>query len=105
MDKESKKKTLACSLVPNCQMNLVKEHEKKPDEYWDEQTVLTAKHRGVSVMMWGCLSAKGVALMIFVDGTMNTCGYTKYCDTACSEPDDGGLIRSAGINSSNMYVG
>ena len=28
-------------------------------------------------MIWGCLSAKGVGEMTFIDGTMNVCGYTK----------------------------
>ena len=28
-------------------------------------------------MIWGCMSAKGVGEMTFIDGTMNACGYTK----------------------------
>lgn len=34
-------------------------------------------HRGGSVKLWGCRSAKGLGEMTFTDGTMNACGYTK----------------------------
>ena len=46
-------------------------------DYHSECIVLTVKHGGGSVMIWGCMSAKGVGEMTFIDGTMNACGYTK----------------------------
>ena len=32
--------------------------------------VLTVKHGGGSVMIWGCMSAKGVGEMTFIDGAI-----------------------------------
>ena len=46
-------------------------------DYYSERIVPTEKHEGGSVRIWDCMSAKGVGEMTCLDGTMNTCGYTK----------------------------
>ena len=46
-------------------------------DYHSECITPTVKHGGGSVMIWGCMSAKGVGEMTFIDGTMNACGYIK----------------------------
>ena len=45
-------------------------------DYRSECIVPTVKHGGGSVI-WACMRAKCVGVIIFVDGTMNACGYTK----------------------------
>uniref|UniRef100_A0AAY5F5W5 Polyprotein n=1 Tax=Electrophorus electricus TaxID=8005 RepID=A0AAY5F5W5_ELEEL len=50
---------------------------KYGQDYHSVHTVLTVNHRAGSVMTLGCTSAIGVGEMTFIDGTMNTCGYTK----------------------------
>uniref|UniRef100_A0AAQ5Z832 Uncharacterized protein n=1 Tax=Amphiprion ocellaris TaxID=80972 RepID=A0AAQ5Z832_AMPOC len=42
-----------------------------------ERIVLTVKHIVGSGMIQGCMSAKGVRVVTFIDGTMNICGSTK----------------------------
>ncbi len=37
----------------------------------------TVKHGGVSVMVWGCMSAAGTGELQFIEGTMNA---NMYCD-------------------------
>ena len=46
-------------------------------DYHSECIVQTVRHGGGSVVIWGCMSAKGVGEMTFIDGTMNACGYTQ----------------------------
>ena len=36
------------------------------------------KHRGGSVFIGGCMSAKGVGEMTFIDGTMNACEFIVF---------------------------
>jgi len=35
----------------------------------------TVKHGGGSVLVWGCMSARGVGNLVFIDGIMNAEGY------------------------------
>lgn len=51
-------------------------HEPGQD-YHSECIVPTVKHRGGSEIIWGFMSAKGFQEITFIDGTMNSCGYTK----------------------------
>lgn len=44
-------------------------------EYRSDCIVPTVKHGGQSVLIWGCMSAKGVGEMTFIDGTMNASLY------------------------------
>ncbi len=44
------------------------------EEYKDKCVLLTVKHGGGSVMVWGCMSAAGTQ---FIEGTMNA---NMYCD-------------------------
>jgi len=37
----------------------------------------TVKHGGGSVLVWGCMSARGVGKLVFIDGIMNAEGYLK----------------------------
>ena len=39
--------------------------------------VPTLRHGGGSVRTLGCMGAKGVEKMTFIDATMTACGYTK----------------------------
>ena len=39
-------------------------------DYQSEYIVLTVKNRGGSVLIWGCMSAKVVGKMTFIDGAM-----------------------------------
>ena len=50
-------------------------HEPGHD-YHSECLVLTVKHRGGSVMIWGCMNAKGVGKIIFIY-TIHVYGYTR----------------------------
>ncbi len=48
------------------------------EEYKDKCVLLTVKHGGGSVMVWGCMSAAGTGELQFIEGTMNA---NMYCDT------------------------
>lgn len=37
---------------------------------YSECIVLTVEHRGLIVMLWGCMSAKAVGYMTLIDGAM-----------------------------------
>uniref|UniRef100_A0A3B5A167 Uncharacterized protein n=1 Tax=Stegastes partitus TaxID=144197 RepID=A0A3B5A167_9TELE len=43
----------------------------------NECIVLTVKHSGGSVVMWGWMSPKTVGEIAFIDDFMNICEYTK----------------------------
>ncbi len=47
------------------------------EEYKDKCVLPTVKHGGVSVMVWGCMSAAGTGEIQFIEGTMNA---NMYCD-------------------------
>ncbi len=47
------------------------------EEYKDKCVLLTVKHGGGSVMVWGCMSAAGTGGLQFIEGTMNA---NMYCD-------------------------
>ncbi len=49
---------------------------RKGEEYKEKCMVPTVKHGGVSVLMWGCMSAAGVGELHFIDGIMNS---QMYC--------------------------
>ncbi len=50
----------------------------QPGEEYNNTCVLpTVKHGGVSVMVWGCMSAAGTGELRFTEGTMNS---NMYCD-------------------------
>ena len=40
------------------------------EEYKDKCVLLTVKHGGGSVMIWGCMSAAGTGELQFIEGTM-----------------------------------
>ena len=46
-------------------------------EFKDKRVLPTVKHGGVSVMIWGCMSAAGTGELQFSEGTMNA---NMYCD-------------------------
>ncbi|KAL1274300.1 hypothetical protein QQF64_027114, partial [Cirrhinus molitorella] len=50
----------------------------QPGEEYKGRCVLpTVKHGGVSVMVWGCMSAASTGELQFIEGTMNA---SMYCD-------------------------
>jgi len=56
----------------------VKRVWRQPGEKYKDKCVLsTVKHGGVSVMVWGCMSAAGSGEIQFIEGTMNA---DMYCD-------------------------
>ncbi len=56
----------------------VKHVWRKPgEEYKDKCVLLTVKHGGGSVMVWGCKSAAGTGELQFIEGTMNA---NIYCE-------------------------
>lgn len=73
-------------------------HEPVQD-YHSEYVVLTVKYDGGSVMIRGCISAKGVVEMAFVNDTMNACGCTKLLAdkmTHClQKPGSRGIFQHA----------
>lgn len=98
----SKKITIACSSAQNCTlveymkrswMNIVNTffgqirprwpggsggaHHVWSDHGQDYHSECTVKPEGGSVIIWGCMSAKDVGEMTFIDGTMYPCKYTK----------------------------
>lgn len=49
---------------------------RKPNEELKGKNITpTVKHGGGSVMVWGCISAKGVGNLVFIDGIMNKESY------------------------------
>lgn len=51
---------------------------RKPNEELKGKNIMpTVKHGGGSVMVWGCISAKGIGNLVFIDGIMNKEGYLK----------------------------
>lgn len=51
---------------------------RKPNEELKGKNITpTVKHGGGSVMVWGCISAKGVGNLVFIDGIMNKESYLK----------------------------
>ncbi len=56
----------------------VKRVWRKPgEEYKDKCVLLTVKHGGGNVMVWGCKSAAGTGELQFIEGTMNA---NIYCE-------------------------
>ena len=50
---------------------------RKPrEEFRKENLVLTVKHAGGGVMLWGCMSSAGVGNLVFIDRIMDQCKYT-----------------------------
>ena len=47
------------------------------EEYKDKCVMLTVKHGGGNVMVWGCMSAAGVEELHFIEGNMNS---NMYCE-------------------------
>ena len=47
------------------------------EEYKDKCVLLTVKHAGGSVMVWGCMSAASTGYLQFIEGTINA---NMYCD-------------------------
>ncbi len=47
------------------------------DEYKDKYVLLTGKHGGGIVMVWGYMSSAGTGELQFIEGTMNA---NMYCD-------------------------
>jgi len=51
---------------------------RKPNTELQKQHLRpTVKHGGRSVMIWGCISSKGVGNLVFIDGIMNQDKYLK----------------------------
>ncbi len=48
---------------------------KKGEAYNPKNTIPTVKHRGDSVMMWGCLTGTGTGCLVCVEGKMNATIY------------------------------
>jgi transposase len=54
---------------------------RKPSEAYKKQCLQpTIKYGGGSVMVWGCMSAKGVGQLVFIDGIMNSEVYLTILD-------------------------
>lgn len=51
---------------------------KTNEELLEKNVCPTVKHGGGSVMVWGCVSSKGVGNLDFVQGTMNKDQYLQY---------------------------
>ena len=47
------------------------------EEYKDKCVMLTVKHGGGNVMVWGCMSAAGVGELHFIEGNMSS---NMYCE-------------------------
>ncbi len=51
---------------------------RRPGEEYQEHCALpTVKHGGVSIMVWGCMSAGGTGELRFIEGNMDS---NMYCD-------------------------
>lgn len=46
-----------------------------------ENLVPTVKHGGGGIMVWGCMAAKGVGNLVFIESTMNQYGYLNILKT------------------------
>ena len=53
----------------------------KDEAYRPECMCPTVKHGGGSVMVWGCMSAKGVGNLHFIEGIMNADVYLDILTT------------------------
>ena len=51
------------------------------EEYREDCMVPTVKHGGRNVMVWGCMSAKGVGELPFIDGIMDAAMYVKILES------------------------
>ena len=51
---------------------------RQGEDYDEKCMVPKVKHGGGSVLVWGCMSSKGVGKLCFIDGIMNA---AKYCET------------------------
>ena len=66
-------------------------------DYQSDYIVPTIKHGGRSVLIWCCMSAKGVGKMTFMDFTMNARLFTQIHDSQSQE-------KLAGEEFSNMTM-
>lgn len=73
-----------CSIIftDECKFNLFTPDRntkvwRKPGQGLDSRYLdLTVKHGGGSVMVWGCISSRGVGNLVFIDVTMDKYLYT-----------------------------
>uniref|UniRef100_A0A3P9BTF0 Uncharacterized protein n=1 Tax=Maylandia zebra TaxID=106582 RepID=A0A3P9BTF0_9CICH len=53
---------------------------KRNADYDPKNTIPTAKHRGGSIMLWGCFSTKGTGRLHHIEGLMGGALYDKILD-------------------------
>lgn len=63
------------------------------EEYHENCVLLTVKHGGGSIMVWGCMSAAGTGELRFIEGNMDSnmyCDFLKHNDALPSETEPNG---------------
>jgi transposase len=72
---------------------------RKPGEEFDERYVRKeVKHGGGNVMVWGCITAKGLGRIVRIEGTMDATLYTQILNE-----DVMGTLKDLGINKKDIY--